>query len=241
MKNQYCGDVGDPGKFALLRSLQREFPEERIGILWYLTPDDLAGRGAKDGRFTVYPRLQACDPELYRALQAIARGQRNVSEYRTFGLTDGMAEHDEILNGAQHLLKMRKRAREEWFQRALRATADCSFVFLDPDNGIASDRVRPAQADCDKFALPSELRALHARGQTVVCYQHANRRRGGFDRHLADITAKFPESFTIRWHTIQSRAYLVWPTGGRNLLPWAQTLVEGPWREHFTGGLAPIP
>ena len=59
MKNQYCGDVGDPGKFALLRSLQREFPEERIGILWYLTRDDLAGgeRKMADSPFTPGSRL----------------------------------------------------------------------------------------------------------------------------------------------------------------------------------------
>ena len=38
MKNQYVGDIGDYGKYALLRFLSKQ--GYSIGINWYLTPDD---------------------------------------------------------------------------------------------------------------------------------------------------------------------------------------------------------
>jgi hypothetical protein len=237
VKNQYCGDVGDLSKFALLRSLQNAFPEERIGILWYLTPDHAATGAGKDGRFIDYPELEHCDPELYRVLQAIAHGRRDISEFRRLGLTRGISEYYQQLDSAKHASKTREQAREAWFQGALHATADCSLIFVDPDNGIASDRVKPTQVQRDKFALHSELEALHARGQTVLCYQHANRLIG-FDQFLAKTTSRFPGSFAIRWRRLQSRAYLVWPSRGRELRPWARAMTEGSWRAQFTLGPA---
>jgi hypothetical protein len=235
MKNQYCGDVGDLSKFALLRGLQHTFPAERIGIVWYLTADDPVEKTAKDGRFVDYPGLEPCDPELHHKLQTIVRGRRDVSEFRRLGLTGGMVEYSKMLDSAQDAPRMRPESRERWFQEALRVTTNCSFVFLDPDNGIAPDRIRLTQVRCDKFALSSEVESLHSRGQSVICYQHANRSKD-FDEQLADIASKFHRSFTLRWRPFQARGYLIWPSTGRDLRPWAQSLVDGPWRERFSRG-----
>lgn len=48
MKNQYVGDIGDYGKYSLLR----DFAEAgvKVGINWYLTEDD----GSNDGKFVDY-------------------------------------------------------------------------------------------------------------------------------------------------------------------------------------------
>ena len=48
MKNQYFGDVGDYGKYAMLRYLSND--GIKIAVNWYLTPDD----GSNDGKFTTY-------------------------------------------------------------------------------------------------------------------------------------------------------------------------------------------
>ena len=48
MKNQYVGDVGDYGKYSLLRFLALH--GIRIGINWYLTDNDKSS----DGKFTEY-------------------------------------------------------------------------------------------------------------------------------------------------------------------------------------------
>ncbi len=38
MKNQYVADIGDYGKYGLLRFLARK--GIKVGVNWYLTPDD---------------------------------------------------------------------------------------------------------------------------------------------------------------------------------------------------------
>ena len=48
MKNQYVGDVGDYGKYSMLRF----FADNgiKVGVNWYLTEND----GSKDGKHTSY-------------------------------------------------------------------------------------------------------------------------------------------------------------------------------------------
>ena len=76
MKNQYVGDIGDYGKYGLLRFLSNH--GIRIGINWYLTENDRSN----DGRFTSYFEMSSnrcCDPELFDALKEIApRQDKNV-------------------------------------------------------------------------------------------------------------------------------------------------------------------
>ena len=48
MKDQYFGDIGDYGKYGLLRFLAKK--GIKIGVHWYLTPSD----GSNDGKFTDY-------------------------------------------------------------------------------------------------------------------------------------------------------------------------------------------
>ena len=48
MKNQYVGDIGDYGKYGLLRFLSNR--GIKIGINWYLTEDDKSS----DGKFIEY-------------------------------------------------------------------------------------------------------------------------------------------------------------------------------------------
>ena len=69
MKNQYVGDIGDYGKYGLLRFLASH--GIKIGVNWYLTEND----GSTDGKFTTYlknPADRVYDPELFDALQNIA-------------------------------------------------------------------------------------------------------------------------------------------------------------------------
>ena len=68
MKNQYVGDIGDYGKYSLLRFLSLH--GIRIGINWYLTEND----HSSDGRFTDYLSKEServFDPIVYDALQSI--------------------------------------------------------------------------------------------------------------------------------------------------------------------------
>ena len=70
MKNQYVGDIGDYGKYGLLRFLANH--GICIGVNWYLTEND----ESTDGKFTDYLKDKTsldrlCDQELFDALRKI--------------------------------------------------------------------------------------------------------------------------------------------------------------------------
>ena len=75
MRDSYVADVGDFGKYALLRALVGD--DLRLGVLWCCNsePDS-----TQDGRFTAYPELRACDPDLYdRLAQLLKAKQRSLA------------------------------------------------------------------------------------------------------------------------------------------------------------------
>ena len=77
VQHHFVGDVGDFGKYGLLRALTGTWPvaEPRLslGVVWYL-PADATGSAA-DGQKLSYlsqpNRFRSCDPRLYDALGAV--------------------------------------------------------------------------------------------------------------------------------------------------------------------------
>ena len=77
MQNRYVGDIGDYLKLAILRALSTG---HRLGIAWWLYPDE---NHNSDGRLIAYlnrpEKWRHYDPDLFDALQQIvASGQRDV-------------------------------------------------------------------------------------------------------------------------------------------------------------------
>ena len=75
MQDRYTGDIGDFGKYGLLRALSlppdaAEGQPLRVGVVWMLVPDET---GTGDGKFTAHlvptdqnlERFMICDPRLY--------------------------------------------------------------------------------------------------------------------------------------------------------------------------------
>ena len=87
MKNQYVGDIGDYGKYGLLRFLANR--GVKIGVNWYLTEND----NSRDGRFTEYlnkPSFRKYDPELFDTLASIAaKPEKSVKMIEKAGLIPG--------------------------------------------------------------------------------------------------------------------------------------------------------
>ena len=69
MKNQYVGDIGDYGKYSLLRDFINA--GVKIGVNWYLTEND----DTNDGKFTDYlenkDEYRRYDPELFDVLKRV--------------------------------------------------------------------------------------------------------------------------------------------------------------------------
>ena len=174
MKNQYVGDIGDYGKYGLLRFLANN--GIKIGINWYLTEDDKSS----DGRFTDYlkkPTDIVCDSELYDVLKEIAfRSNKAVKMIEDSGIIPGAEFFDEILKTSTLIVEARKWTRRQWLNNSIFTLQDSELIFADPDNGISFTKAARTK-DSEKYILPEEVCEYYHNGKNVVFYCHKGRRK----------------------------------------------------------------
>lgn len=182
MQDRYVGDVGDFGKYGLLRHLMAV--HQRLGVVWYLAPPESNG----DGRHLSYlmkPReYRSCDPLLFDGMGSLVRmDRRSVNAVIDAGLLPpDSISYDRLVCPATNLSygpsagEARKRYRKDWMIGALSATKDCDLVFLDPDNGIGGLSFRPYGSKGHKHAAWDEIAQFaSSANRTVVIYHHTGR------------------------------------------------------------------
>ena len=174
MKNQYVGDIGDYGKYGLLRFLASH--GIKLGINWYLTADD----GSKAGKFTDYlkqssERIYA--PEIFDALQAIAfRKDKTVRMIESADLIPNAQFFAEPMKTEISAPKVRKWERRLWFNNSTLLLRGADLIFADPDNGITYTKTA-SNKGCEKCILPDEVCEYYSSGKNVVFYCHKGRRK----------------------------------------------------------------
>ena len=119
VKNQYLTDLGDYGKYGLLRFLAGK--GVRIGVNWYLTPDD----GSTDGKFKDYRKGQAedwmIDQELFEKLQEIhSLPEKTVEDVERTGLIPGAVYYRNLLTRGICLLQRGRRIADGGSRRRYR-------------------------------------------------------------------------------------------------------------------------
>ena len=166
MNDNFVGNIGDFGKYGLLRALSGEHPprESRlsVGMIWYQT----ARRPGKRGNFYYLDeesRYKDCDPDLFAALKRISDGEPlNIKSIEDSGiLGDGTVFFDTPVPRDPSY-------RELWFNEALQAVSEQDVVFLDPDRGLKA-RAHEVSEQC---ALLSELKSVIEHGRIAVVYHH---------------------------------------------------------------------
>ena len=176
MKNQYFGDIGDYGKYGLLRYLADRGLS--VAINWYLTPDDETNDGNMRG-YLSKEKDRRYDPELYDVLREMcARHEKDVGRFATLGMIPDAIYFDGIVEpkpGSPLSNAKKREARACWHQNALEACDGAELVFMDPDTGL-----RPgcpsARKDAAKFVFASEICDYYDRGQDVIYYCHKGHR-----------------------------------------------------------------
>ncbi|MCH7998799.1 MAG: hypothetical protein IIA91_04875, partial [Chloroflexi bacterium] len=135
MQNKYVGDIGDYGKYSLLRALSGADDNEslRLAVVWYLRPDDKKPGGNQTGYLGQPDKYAALDPKVFNSLSKIVKlKRRNVRSVRKARLFPGEPVYFEEWVPANRKLADRR----EWLERAVTDVAECDLVFLDPDNGL---------------------------------------------------------------------------------------------------------
>jgi len=190
MQDRYAGDLGDFLKLGLLRwflAPSFDAPPHRLGVVWYLAPDESHNA---DGKHIAYldplsragRQLRPLDPDLYDRLATMVAGdERSVAQLEAFGVLPAgsrafgdVLQFDDLAPSARSARIDRRRA---WLDDALRATQDCSVVFVDPDNGLrrSDHSMASHRTKSEKHAYLWEVGAFVERGQSVIAYHHADR------------------------------------------------------------------
>ncbi len=248
MQDRYAGDIGDFGKYGLLRALCGD--DLRLGVLWYaFEGDDEESPG--DGRHTSYVhseiggKFQECDPELFAIMRSIVcDGRRQISAIEQSGaLPKGTLYFPDPLTfrgvrpGEPRAVK-----RQAWMESAERAVNGASVVFVDPDNGIETASVGQLTAKGPKYVYFDDLRRLADGNRTLIVYHHLGRQEheAQIKTRLSQLRERLPEltgAFALRFRRGTARAYFVLPARRHKdiLRSRAAALLESPWgtNDHF--------
>jgi len=254
MQDRYVADVGDFGKYGLLRVLCNTTgfdsgPRLRLGVVWYLF-DSKEERKRKpgDGRKTDYAkqshkaRFRRRDEKLYDVLVDILRKQaRNVLTIRKSNiLGHDAAFHDALLTFGQTNGNARREARANWLKGAQSKMENCDVVFLDTDNGLEPKSVRPSGKNGPKYVYYDEVKPYLRRNQSVVIYHHLGRNKPG-ERQILDRLKQLDtrltleqQPFALWYHAGSPRVFFVLPSRTHEvLLRRAKTTLKEKWEDLF--------
>ena len=208
MKNQYVGDIGDYGKYSLLRFLASH--GIKIGVNWYLTEND----GSTDGRFTTYlknPADRVYDPELFDALQNITdHPDKTVKMIEQAGIIPDAEFYGELLKSSSLKADAREWNRRLWFNNSTLMLGNAELIFADPDNGI-SYRKTARTKDSEKFILPEDVAEYYNSGRNVVYYCHKGRRKQeAWEQAKAEIRNHIRDAqiLAVTFHRGTQRSYI---------------------------------
>jgi len=257
MQHRYTADVGDYGKYGLLRAIAGVHPATpsrlALGVVWYLTDAVMEqGDPAGDGKHVTYlqprqaSRFRPCDPALYDAMGAIieARDRRvaAVREREVLGVDATYYEARIHTPAPTQRREERLTARATWLDGAVRAVSDSDIVFVDPDNGVETASVQVHQRNGPKYAYLEELRQLAGGERSLVVYHHLSRngnaatqiaRVGGRIRDQLDPTYALD---AVVYHRGTARAFFVATPAHHTDLVTARldAFLATPWSAHFT-------
>lgn len=238
MQNGYAGDIGDYGKFGFLRALAAA--GLRVGINWYLTEPKNPAAG--DGKFRIPSGDFFCDPVLAAALDRVyglPPERRRVAALEAAAL---------LPRGLYFSLPVPGKAgREAWQRQALAALKPAEVVFLDPDNGLTVKSIGPGAKNRVKYCTPGEAADFLSRGQSVVLYNHRQRKPeaayfAGIQSRLAADPRLAGRAFTaVTFPRLSLRDFILLsgsPEGEARLQAALSGFLAGPFGRH---GLCRLP
>ena len=241
MQARFVGDIGDFGKYGLLRALTgihppapENEPRLSLGVVWHRNAEESPKpRGpAKDAGYLDEPdRFRDCDPVLFNALKVIvASGERNLRVLERSGVLGEMASHGQTVPKDAD-------ARKQWANRALEAVGDSAVVFVDPDVGLAPATAKNSPA----HARLAEIKPVVERAQTLVVYQSFGR-SGKHPEQMARWMESLPQALSfegivriLRFRPCSPRAFIILPTAEHADLidERLAKMLKGPWYPHF--------
>lgn len=242
MQNRYVGDIGDYGKYALLRSIVGT--GLALGVNWYLTPDENHNSDGKHTSYLCKRNISSYDNELYYILKDIVeKDRRNVYSVQKSGILPlNTLFYDSILDltGEPNPLK-RRMLRQNWHNSALNSLNDCDIVFLDPDNGLQVKSVSLTGQKGNKYIGLDELKDYYRLGKSVIFYNHRERKQeeeylDKFRMLQVDSAFKGAEWLGLKFlrGTIRDYIFVLQPKHLYPIKLQCEALLNTKWKENFS-------
>ena len=261
MQDRFVGDIGDFGKYGLLRALRgihpRADPCLKLGLAWYVPDSETVkrtpvGHGQNIGYLfnpKTRDRYRSCDEELFDGLQGIVCGHRSIEAVQDSGLLGDRASGALVIHDKPMQMpdgRLRHDERKKWLDEALRCVEKSEVVFLDPDVGLADPgcgkaprRLSIGTKDAPKYVFMCELDEFLGLNASVVAYQSFGRNdpcKSMNDWHDM-LCGRHPGREQPRILKYGSRAFIILPTAAHATLIDKRlselTVTGSPWHNHF--------
>ena len=237
MQNMYVGDIGDYGKFGLMRQLQNTGLS--IGINWYFTSKEEHNNDGKHTKYLDEKLFQEYDPSLWDELKKIVdNNNRDIQALESSGILQAKY-YSEELSFSEKSKAERKRIREEWHQNARKFLKNTDIVLVDPDNGIVTSSSKDSGKE-NKYVTIPELIDYYTQGSTVIYYQHKARRPDRFyiDQHakiLSEPWLKDASGLLLKFCKTSHRFYgfIIQPHHYEIIKDAVDSMLKSLWKELF--------
>ena len=182
MQDRYAGDIGDFGKYGLLRYIL-DRTDIKLGINWYLVPNEAHN---DDGKHIAYllnekqnhTKYRSCDNNLYDMLHNIVKPKR-IDKRKVESL--GQRQVDQLENS--HIFSRKKVLfynarltpkidRDEWFKNSFKSLKNCDAIFFDPDNGLEVESCPKNRKKSVKYSYYDEVVDYLIQRKSLIIYQH---------------------------------------------------------------------
>ncbi|MFW5647699.1 MAG: hypothetical protein ACOCG5_01295 [Candidatus Alkaliphilus sp. MAG34] len=173
MQDRYVGDVGDFGKFGILRQIADS--GLKVGVNWYRTykPEEHHNNDGKHIGYFDNKLFEQCDDVLLDRLREVVGKGRRIAALEGAGLVSNAQYYSAILRPGND----GSFSREAWYNNSLKALSQSDIIFCDPDNGLLVKSVSLASAKSDKYITMDELISYYLSGKSVIFYNHRCREK----------------------------------------------------------------
>ena len=202
MQHRYAADIGDFGKFHLLRFLFNH-TGYKLKQVWYLYPNESHNN---DGlHINYFDKVKGVDTLLEEAFQQIIQNNtRNVKALQVANLIACDYFEEYVSKGIESLS-----SRKTWLNKAVQFVEKTDYTFVDPDNGLATKLIKTKtskdiqllgfenfkqRTKQGKYIFLDEIKAFYQCSRCVVVYHHLNRTMS-HDNQIMLIQNKLREQF----------------------------------------------
>lgn len=199
MQDRYAGDIGDFGKFLLLRYLFLS-SKTKLCQIWYKYPNE---RHNNDGLYINYfEKIKNFDLFLENSFKNLIQKERSIKALEKLNLLPFIKYYSKEIKIDKESLEYRK----AWFKEALSFSINSGFILLDADNGLATRLNKDKEVlellkyesffnknKQGKYVFFDEIEGFYKKSSLII-YHHLNRTMS-HDKQITLLKDKLKENF----------------------------------------------